>query len=507
MAVDTAVAESAQAYLCAFVDYIGLSAAEKLWGRQGEKASNTKAGGVSWAFVTKMKKSELNNKTAEDIYNDRAHLVPNKTSSRIPWATMDNFLGDSKGDGKGWYESSVKIAILLIRDIQKIGPKFPAIGTKGWQAITYGRDDDTMMTINELFTLAKKNTKRLFDSVNKQVKVNAVEKNKEKQQKQLHQTAGLLSEMEKKDPIKYYAYTISNVMFDNINKWSTADIYFTSDAALKLLASYKKSDTLDFPVLNNLIWTEWQKGHLLPVSLKKVDGQPHWKFQNVEEPAGVVKNIQVTKAGGDEGIPMLVLKYTIDSDSYQINWRPRVSLEPVRKLEQTFSPTSKMLIQVQPTGGVPGGQVAPSVIMKHPELINHPEGKKLISILNKYWDEETGTMVTNNLYKSAAIKKLMADVNNMFGERNSKTRERYLKQFKNDKERLDSWKKLNVQEAVNNKFVKPNALNLSNELIAFFSKANTPGKAGEGYRHVVKVLHFFATAQTFNVSSKFVLVK
>ena len=58
--------------------------------------------------------------------------------------------------------------------------------------------------------------------------------------------------------------------FENINKWSTADIYFASDAAKKEIANMITEKKLDYTKLNAFISKMISSGDILPLSLKNV---------------------------------------------------------------------------------------------------------------------------------------------------------------------------------------------------------------------------------------------
>jgi len=129
-----------------------------------------------------------------------------------------------------WYKSSILIAKKLVDDISAIDPDFNKITRKGFQDIYYFRGDKVIMgKIEELFKIAQKNG------------------------------IGKL----KNQP------TLSD-----INKWSPADIYFSSDTAKKeidnTLKKYSKTPkAFTFTQLNILISGLIDTGDLLPLSLKK----------------------------------------------------------------------------------------------------------------------------------------------------------------------------------------------------------------------------------------------
>lgn len=136
---------------------------------------------------------------------------------------IDDFLSKNND----WYISSVKIALKLIQDIDDIDKDFQKIKRPGWNNFFYVRGakggTTAMDDIDALFQLANKKDKQ----------------------------------------------------FGDINKWSPADIYFTSTAAEKEIQEEinraKKEGTYTFIELNKLVNNLLDRGELLPLSLKKVE--------------------------------------------------------------------------------------------------------------------------------------------------------------------------------------------------------------------------------------------
>lgn len=489
MAAETELAESAQAFFFGLIDYWGLQESKKIFSQAASHATTTKD--TEWNFL---KTQKLNGKTPEQVYKD-PHVFPGKNGAKIPWSDMDAFLSKKNG----WYESSRNIGLAFIADLKKLpsSSKFPNIGTPDWQSIYYVRDDaGTMQTIAELFKIAKDNTKKLHDASTKVASLSNQKKLAEQRALAMPRAIG--------------------AMLDNINKWSTADIYLTSNAAttaLKTSLGKARNDKLfDIFVLNKLIWSLWQQGHLLPISLKKVGAKqaPIIKALNVKEPPFQISRVSVSdKVDSDApGIKTTVVSYVVDKEEYQLNLRPRVDLAPIRESTagKLWSFGTKLLINVNPKGGVPSGGTGPSVLVEHPMLATE-QGKVFINIMNKYWGEN-GLLKKDKLMQStdAKMKSLITFMRNYFGAPNSSARKQYLK-TKDTTWKTLKWQNQHPQQVFNEQLTQLGTNAMKSELSAFFSAANGSGAKAEGVRQVLKVIHMFTTAQTFDVSSKYVLIK
>jgi len=205
--------EAAQALFCAIADILGATRVKKEF------------------VLTKLPNytvfKKFYGKIIEQAY--QATDMPQITLKQI-----ETFLNDSDG----WYESSLNIALELMKEIQTISAKFRKITAPKLQDIIYvrggakekGRNANAMENIAALFDVANKNEKNYFG---------------------------------------------------DINKWSPADIYFVSkkaEAAILKdvgLAYGKLSESYNFLDLNKLTSNLVDSGDLLPLSLKKAEKEAH----------------------------------------------------------------------------------------------------------------------------------------------------------------------------------------------------------------------------------------
>jgi hypothetical protein len=209
MADKTALFESAQAIFCAIADNLGSN--------RSKKVLNLDTYPTYDSF-----KSE-HSKLIDSATNHNKGMTVGVTGRMI-----DQFLTENND----WYISSVKIAVKLIEEINRIDSDFQKIQKPGWNNFFYVRGakggTTAMDDIDGLFTLANK---------------------KERQ-------------------------------FGDINKWSPADIYFTSKQAEKEIQEEftraKREKVFTFIELNKLVDNLLDRGELLPLSLKKVEtGDAH----------------------------------------------------------------------------------------------------------------------------------------------------------------------------------------------------------------------------------------
>jgi hypothetical protein len=172
-----------------------------------------------------------------------------------PGVTLDN-LEDFLSKDISWYKSSVLIASKLVKDIINIDPNFNKISRKGFQDIYYFRGDRLVMgKIEELFKLAQNNG------------------------------IGKL----KNQPA-----------LSDINKWSPADIYYSSLTANKeidkrLTEAKKNPKAFTFAQLNILVSELIDTGDLLPLSLKKTTSTVKLQKVNFDRKQELkeIKNIKV----------------------------------------------------------------------------------------------------------------------------------------------------------------------------------------------------------------------
>lgn len=227
MADKTSIQEAAQAYFCSIADGIGLDKFKK----------------ISSSFYELEK--ELKSKKQKITYSDFTSLFTAKTAPGLNKSILEKAYKSSYVDAPGvslndieklfeevdWLKSSINIALELMNEIDSIDRDFSNIKSPGWGDLFYVRGDSEIMgTIAKLFKIAKEN-----------------------------QSATNLK-------------SLGGVRFDNINKWSTADIYFGSNNASKKLKEKLKVKTLDFIELNKLISDLIDSADLLPLSLKKQPG-------------------------------------------------------------------------------------------------------------------------------------------------------------------------------------------------------------------------------------------
>jgi len=204
MADATALFESAQALFCAIADNAGANKASSILNLDKFPSYN----------IFKEQNSKL---------IDTANQYNKGMTVGVTPKMMDDFLSKNND----WYISSVKIALKIIQEIDKIDKDFQKIKRPGWNKFFYVRGaaggTTAMDDIGTLFSLAN---------------------SKDKQ-------------------------------FGDINKWSPADIYFTSTVAEKEIQEEfdraTKEKTYTFIELNKLVNNLLDRGELLPLSLKKVE--------------------------------------------------------------------------------------------------------------------------------------------------------------------------------------------------------------------------------------------
>ena len=223
MADETSLAESAQALFCAMADFIGASKVDKIF--------NTDLYPDYDSFKKYWNETYPHSKI-QDAF--KQHVESNVTSLK----EIEDFLRKTpKNKPPEWYISSVKIARKLIKDIDDISGKFTSIKRPSWSSVFYVRGDKTIMkSIEVLFK----------EAVVAQKELNKI----------------LVKE-----------HLPKKLIFGDINKWSPADIYFSSPNAKKeIVALVKNKKGLTFESLNLFIAKLISSGDLLPLSLKK---QPH----------------------------------------------------------------------------------------------------------------------------------------------------------------------------------------------------------------------------------------
>lgn len=273
MASTTELGEVAQAFFCAIADGVGLSVVNEKFGPKlqptgkGAAASNP-LNGTLFRTATEAKNAKEND-TFEEFESRWNAWIKNHRASEgaIPLKKIyDTYV---KSDptlsyvelitwlkaNPTWYRSSRNIAIALLKNIETVSqPWQKKLKYPGWEDILYIRETGAMADIKKLFEIANQMAEGIYLTRTK--------------------SEGRLQ----------------NVMlpFANINKWSTADIYFVSEKGTKdikdLLADAEEASIL-FPVLNSFILELVKTGDLLPLSLKKnTSGEVHiFKVNFVED--------------------------------------------------------------------------------------------------------------------------------------------------------------------------------------------------------------------------------
>ena len=254
MASTPELGEVAQAFFCAIADGVGLKVINKNFGpmMQPPEAKNAEEKDTFEEFEKRWNAWRKNHSVSDGaiplpvIY--KTYVKPKPTLSYvelIKWLKAQPV----------WYRSSRNIAIALLKEIQTVSaPWKNKLHPPGWDDILYIRETGAMVDIKKLFEIANKMAEGIYLGRTK--------------------TKGKLH----------------NVMlpFSNINKWSTADIYFVSTKGTEdiknLLTAAKETGILLFPVLNAFILKLVKNGDLLPLSLKKNEsGQVHISNVNFVE--------------------------------------------------------------------------------------------------------------------------------------------------------------------------------------------------------------------------------
>ena len=200
----TSITESAQALFCAMADFIGAPKVDKIF--------NTDLYPDYESFKKNWNETYPNAKIDTAF---KQHVDSNVTSLK----EIEDFLKKTVTNKiPEWYISSVNIAKKLIKDIDDISNKFTSIKKPSWSSIFYVRGDKVIMkSIEILFKEATIDQKLINDL-----------RAKDQQTKKL--------------------------IFGDINKWSPADIYFSSPNAKKeILALVKNKKGLTFEFLNLFI--------------------------------------------------------------------------------------------------------------------------------------------------------------------------------------------------------------------------------------------------------------
>jgi hypothetical protein len=244
MATPTDIQESAQALFCALANRVGTAGLAKFFDKQ--KYPTYLDFKMNW------------NKTFKTLPIEKAFQAHVK-SGKASLSEIEELLHGTKEKSKykknEWYHSSLEIAKQLIKDIAKISSKFSYVKSGNWQDVFWRHGDKEVMdNMAKLFKMANDYQKEL------------VKNNK---------TGAKLARP-----------------FDNINKWTTADIYFAAEKAKKEIEELVKEKKIDYTKLNALVSRQISEGILLPLSLKKQPNEVTIKkvnFNRVEEQKSIDK--------------------------------------------------------------------------------------------------------------------------------------------------------------------------------------------------------------------------
>jgi len=238
MATPTDIQESAQALFCALANRVGVAGLSKFFDK--EKYPTYLEFKTNW------------NKTFKNLPIEKAfaaHVKSGKASLLEIETLLHGTLEKTKSKKNDWYYSSLEIAKKLIKEIAKISSKFSYVKAGNWQDVFWRHGDkEVMENIAKLFKKANDYQKELVTNAKGEVKLARP--------------------------------------FDNINKWSTADIYFAADSAKKEIEELIKEKKLDYTKLNAMVSKQISEGLLLPLSLKKQPNDVTIKkvnFNRVEE--------------------------------------------------------------------------------------------------------------------------------------------------------------------------------------------------------------------------------
>lgn len=228
MAKQADIQETAQALFCALADYHGAADIKKVFNEEKYP---------SYFDFKSFWNKKYPNATIEKTFAKK--LLAGKASLSEVEDLLYGVKEKSKSKKTEWYRSSLKISAKLILDISTISKNFNYIKSKNWSDILYAQGDKEVMdNIAKLYKKANDHQKSLVENKNKHKDSDA-------------------------EIIKIPK------PFDNINKWSTADIYFASDEAKRQINELISEKILDYTKLNAFISKMIASGDILPLSLKK----------------------------------------------------------------------------------------------------------------------------------------------------------------------------------------------------------------------------------------------
>jgi hypothetical protein len=252
----TDIQESAQALFCALANVVGRTNINNVFNKTKYP--------TYFDFKTYWDNKYTNN-TLEKVYNSQKNIkTPGVKFSDIE--KLLNGIGESKKEQHDWYYSSLQIAKQLLIDVTKISSKFSYVSSGDISKVFWFRGDPEVMD----------NIAALFKKANDYQKLLILKTKK----------------------------TNISRPFDNINKWSTADIYFASPSTKMEIAEMVKLKQLDFTTLNSFVSKKIAEGTLLPLSLKK---QPDSvkitkvNFNRPQEQKDIEKLVYAGTAGASDG--------------------------------------------------------------------------------------------------------------------------------------------------------------------------------------------------------------
>jgi hypothetical protein len=413
MASPADIQETAQALFCALAESVGSSNIKNIFNKQkyptyfdfkkfwDEKYTiNT----VEKTFKNKVSAGKASFKQVEDLL-----YGVNEKSKR------------AKND---WYYSSLEIAAQLLKDITTISKNFSYLKTGHLSDIFYAQGDKEVMD----------NMAALFKRANDYLK-------------------------EQNTNNKHGAKLARP--FDNINKWTTADIYFASTKAKKLIEDYKKEKDIDFLKLNSFVSRMIADGELLPLSLKKQVNKVTIKKVNFNRPQEQ-KEIDKLEYGG--------------TSDWKIYDKDKDIKDYTRTLLIYMSKDKSLYVQIR----------------------HDPSGESYKGVV-----QFEGAGAFEGSLAMGPMSDIVKNIDSRFYERWTKTFEKANQKFKNEKKYLDKELKEKDRKQYENKREIASA-ELTNEvnplLIDWLKKDKT--KANQ----FVRGLYTYATARSNN-SAKYVIAK
>ena len=243
MAKQADIQETAQALFCALADYHGAPNIDKVFNDAVYPSY------LDFKLFWNKKYPEA---AIEKTFNKK--LLAGKASLTEVEDLLYGVKEKSKSKKTEWYRSSLNISAQLIKDITTISKNFSYLKTGNWSDIFYAQGDKEVMD----------NIAILYKKANDYQKLLIKNKNKHKDPDA--------------DSVKIPR------PFENINKWSTADIYFANDTAKQQINEMISEKKLDYTKLNAFVSKLISSGDMLPLSLKKQPREVTIKKVNFNRP-------------------------------------------------------------------------------------------------------------------------------------------------------------------------------------------------------------------------------